>query len=394
MIRAHYELEAPEPERAAAVVAGELSSGTFTAVPGETDELRARHAAVVAACEPVGDSIARVVIDVPVDNVGASLPQLAATLAGNVFELRDITGLRLVDFELPAELERAFPGPAFGVAGSRAASEVFDRPFIGTIVKPSVGLSPEATADLVATLGVAGIDLVKDDELIGDQPYSPLAERVRAVRGALRDVEQSTGRRVTYVPNVSGDIEHMLRGAELAAAEGAGAAMVCVHAVGLAGVLELRRAAVLPVHGHRAGWGLVARGSTALGPAAHAHLWRLAGVDQLHVGGLRSKFFESDDSVAESMAACRAPGEHRPVLPVISSGQWGEQLVDTVAAAAGPDFAYLAGGAILGHPGGPAAGVVALRAAAEGAATGVGLRELAASVPEVAATVDAFGGES
>jgi 3-oxoisoapionate-4-phosphate transcarboxylase/hydrolase len=391
VIRAHYELEAREPKRAAAAIAGELSSGTFTAVPGETDELRARHAAAVVACEAVAGGLTRVAIDVPIDNVGASLPQLVATLAGNVFELRDVATLRLVDFDLPAELERAFPGPAFGVAGSRTASAVLDRPLVGTIVKPSVGLSPEATAALVATLGAAGVDLVKDDELIGDPPYSPLAERIARVRAALREVEDASGRRVTYVPNVSGGVEHMLRGAELAAAEGARAAMVCVHAVGLAGVLELRRAAILPLHGHRAGWGLLGRGSTSLGPAAHARIWRLAGIDQLHVGGLRSKFFELDASVSASMAACLAPGQHRPTLPVISSGQWGEQLLDTVAAAGGIDFAYLAGGAILGHPNGPAAGVRALRAAAEGAVAGVGVRELAASVPELAATVAAFG---
>jgi len=211
------------------------------------------------------------------------------------------------------------------------------------------------------------------------------------VRAALRVVEEGQGRHVTYAPNVSGDVEHMLRAAEHAAAEGCGAAMVCLHAVGLAGVLALRRRELLPVHGHRAGWGLLGRGASALGPAAHARIWRLAGVDQLHVGGLRSKFFEPDASVAASLAACRAAGPHAPVLPVLSSGQWGEQLLDTVSAADGPDFAYLAGGAILGHPLGPAAGVRALRAAADGACAGLGIRELASSVPELAVTLATFG---
>jgi ribulose-bisphosphate carboxylase large chain len=308
-----------------------------------------------------------------------------------VFELRELLALRLVDFTLPDELERAFPGPAFGVAGTRSASGVRDRPLIGTIVKTSVGLTPQETAELAGEMGEAGIDFIKDDELIGDPPYSRLAERIGWVRATLRDVEERQGRVVTYAPNVSGDLDHMLAGIERAAAEGAGAAMVCLHSVGLAAVLELRRRSVLPLHGHRAGWGLLARGDTALGPAAHARLWRLAGVDQLHVGGLRSKFFETDESVAASMRACLTPGVHRPVLPVVSSGQWGEQLCDTVSAAGGPDFAYLAGGGISGHPGGPAAGVRALRAAADAARSGIGLRELAADVPEVAAALTAFG---
>jgi ribulose-bisphosphate carboxylase large chain len=395
VIRAHYELEARDPERAAEAVAGELSSGTFTALPAETPALRARHAATVVAVENRGERaggvrIASAVLDIPAENVGASLPQLVATLAGNVFELRDPLALRLVDFSLPGELERAFPGPAFGVAGSRAHCGVYGRPLIGTIVKPSVGLTPQQTADLVAELAEAGIDFVKDDELIGDPPYSPVGERIVAVRVALRAVEECTGRRVAYAPNVSGSVEHMLSRAELAAAEGAAAAMVCVHAVGLAGVHELRRRAILPLHGHRAGWGLLGRGATALGPAAHARIWRLAGIDQLHVGGLRSKFFESDASVKASLAACRAPRAHAPMLPVLSSGQWGEQLLDTVKAAGGPDFAYLAGGAILGHPQGAAAGVRALRAAADGACAGVDLEQLAA-VPEIAAALATFG---
>jgi ribulose-bisphosphate carboxylase large chain len=159
-------------------------------------------------------------------------------------------------------------------------------------------------------------------------------------------------------------------------------------------VLELRRRAMLPIHGHRAGWGLLGRGQTSLGPVAHARIWRLAGVDQLHVGGLRSKFFEDDASVTASLAACRAAGPHRPVLPVLSSGQWGEQLLDTVTAADGPDFAYLAGGAILGHPQGLAAGVRALRAAADGACSGVGLRELVSEIPELAAALATFGGDA
>lgn len=397
MIRAYYQLDSRQPERAAASVAGELSSGTFTAVPGETPQLRARHAAVVVAVDEVDELAAglrraRVTLDVPTENIGASLPALVATLAGNVFELREPDGLQLIDFALPDELERTFPGPAFGVVGTRRLSGVDGRPLIGTIVKPSVGLSPQATAALIAELGEAGIDFVKDDELIADPPYSPLRQRISRVRAALDEVEARQGRRVIYAPNVSGDVEHMLRSAEHAVATGAGAAMVCVHAVGLTGVLALRRWELLPLHGHRAGWGLLGRGTSALGPAAHARIWRLAGVDQLHIGGLRSKFFESDASVTASLAACRAPGPHAPVLPVLSSGQWGEQLLDTVLAAGGPDFAYLAGGAILGHPQGPAAGVRALRAAAEGACVGIGIRDLAKDVPEVAATLATFEG--
>lgn len=184
----------------------------------------------------------------------------------------------------------------------------------------------------------------------------------------------------------------MLSAQEHAARAGAGAVVVCVNAVGLAGVLALRRSEALPIHGHRAGWGVLGRGPAAgLGPAAHARFWRLAGVDQLHVGGFQSKFFESDGSVAASLAACLRAELHQAVMPVVSSGQWGGQLPATIEAAGGPDFIYLAGGAILGHPMGVESGVEALRAAADAARDGVRLTDAARDSSALAASLEAFG---
>lgn len=207
---AEYELCAPQPERAAEAVVGELSTGTFTALPQETPQLRARHAARILTLRPLEEGRARLELAIPVDNIGDSLPVLLATLLGNVFELRSVQGLRLVDFRLAPELATAFPGPAFGVAGTRTVAGVTGRPLIGTIVKPSVGLSPAQTADLCANLAEAGIDFIKDDELIADPPYSPLRRRIRAVRSALRPVEERQGRAIVYAPNVTGDLDHML----------------------------------------------------------------------------------------------------------------------------------------------------------------------------------------
>jgi ribulose-bisphosphate carboxylase large chain len=394
VIRAFYELVAAEPERAAESIAGELSTGTFTRLPGETAELRAAHGAVVESARVVGEQDglprAHVALAIPQDNVGADLAALHATLAGNVFEMASVEALRLVDFTLPSDLEAALPGPAFGAAGTRARAGVERRPLIGTIVKPSVGLSPERSAGLAGDVAAAGLDFVKDDELIADPPYSPVTARIRLVTAALAEAAETTGRRAIYAPNVtSGSLDRMVEAAELAVEAGAGSVMVCVHAVGLAGVLALRRRELGPIHGHRAGWGLIGRGpGTAVGPAAHARLWALAGVDQLHVGGLRSKFFESDESVRSSIRICVELG----VMPVLSSGQWGGQLPDTVAAAGGGDFLYLAGGAIFGHAMGVRAGVRALRAAADASMRGRRLAEAASERPELAVMLAQFGG--
>ena len=397
-VRARYWVRARCPEAAAETIAGELSAGTFVPVLGASEDLRRGHGArveSVAVRRELADGAceAELALAIPTDNLGASLPALYATVAGNIFELDAFEALSLIDFELPQELERCFPGPAFGVTGTRRLAGIEGRPLIGTIIKPSVGLTVERTAALAAELGAAGIDLIKDDELIADPPYSRVAERVTRVRAALAGVEARTGRPVLYAPNISGEVEHMLSSQEHAARAGAGAAVVCVNAVGLAGVLALRRTEALPIHGHRAGWGLLGRGSaTSLGPAAHARFWRLAGVDQLHVGGLESKFFESDASVTASLQACLRASAHRAAMPDVSAGQWGGQLPATIEAAGGDDFIYLAGGAILGHPMGVEAGVEALRAAAQAAADGIELAEAARNSPALAASMATFGG--
>src|SRR4051794_22400153 len=199
-IEAEYLIETPlDPRFAAEAMAGEQSSGTFVAVPGETAELKARAAARVESIRVLEDAPApslpvarpmsetgpwrraRLTLSWPLDNIGPSLPNLLATVAGNLWELRQLTGLRLLDLRLPSAFAAAYGGPKFGIAGTRRLAGVHDRPLIATIIKPSIGLSPAETADLVATLCEAGIDFIKDDELQSDGAYCPFEDRVRAV---------------------------------------------------------------------------------------------------------------------------------------------------------------------------------------------------------------------
>jgi ribulose-bisphosphate carboxylase large chain len=414
-IRATYLVETPHAlEYAAEAIAGEQSSGTFVAVPGETEELKARHRARVVAIEPVetraqpslpGSRLPRghtgparyhqgiVTIAFPFENVGANLPTLAATITGNLFELGELSGLKLLDVDLPPAFASRYPGPQFGVKGTRRLAGVDDRPIIGTIVKPSVGLAPGQTADLVRTLAEAGIDFVKDDELMANPPHAPLEARVAAVMRVIDEVADTTGKKVMFAFNISDDLDAMLRHHDTVLAAGGTCVMVSVNHVGLAGVTHLRRHSALPIHGHRNGWGMFAR-HPALGLefTPYQKLWRLAGVDQLHVNGLRNKFWEPDASVVRSIEACLAPTFDDPrVMPVVSSGQWGGQAPDTWRLTGTTDLMYLAGGGIMAHPGGPAAGVRAMRQAWEAAVQGIGLDEYAATHPELRQTLERFG---
>lgn len=414
--RATYLVESCAPiEKTAEVIAGEQSSGTFLSLPGETDALKERARARVVHIEPLPAATqpslhsafahrhpgsgsfhrGRVEIAFPVANVGANLPTLLATVAGNLFELGEVTALRLLDLDLPQDYVARFPGPKFGLKGTRRLAGVDGRPLIGSIIKPSVGMTPEQTAAVVDALCAADIDFVKDDELHVDPDYAPFDARLRAVMPVLHRHADRLGRMPMYAINISGSIDEMRRRHDAVVAHGGTCVMVSVNGVGFAGVEHLRSYSAVPIHGHRNGWGALTR-HPGLGFdfLAYQKLWRLAGVDQMHCNGLRSKFWEPDESVIRSARACLARFAGTvPIIPVFSSGQWAGQAQELFAALRCTDLMHLAGGGIIGHPHGIAAGVASMREAWEAAVEGVPLPEYARDRPALRAAIETFGGE-
>jgi ribulose-bisphosphate carboxylase large chain len=409
-LRARYWLETgDDPHRAAAVIAGEQSSGTFTAVPGETAALKERSGARVDRLEVIGHAsepslpvtvrsvrYTQCILELswPVANFGHSLPNLMATIAGNLFELRQVSGLRILDLAVPQVFVDACPGPAFGIAGTRALAQVQSGPLIGTIIKPSVGLSPRETADTVRELVAGGIDFIKDDELQADGPHCPFDERVHAVMEVVNGAAARTGRKAMVAFNVTGEIDEMRRRHDLVLAQGGTCVMVSLNSVGLTGLLALRRHSQLPIHAHRNGWGYLSR-CPALGwdYAPWQALWRLAGADHLHVNGLANKFSEPDDSViAAARAVLRPLSADKPMvaMPVFSSGQTGLQAAPTYAALGTTDLIHAAGGGILGHPSGIAAGVSAMRSAWDAAVAGIPLARHAVTRPALAQAMEVW----
>jgi ribulose-bisphosphate carboxylase large chain len=406
-----YAIETPLAlEDAAEAIAGEQSTGTFVAVPGETADLRARFRATVESVTPLGDtrdpSLAgartpadgtyrrgEIVVSFPVAATGPSLPTLLATVAGNLFELRELSGLRLRDIHYADAFRDAYPGAAFGIDGTRRLAGAPSGPLVGTIIKPSVGLDPGQTAALVDELVTAGIDFIKDDELQANGPHCPLHERVAAVMPVIERHADWTGKRVMYAFNITDDIDAMCRHHDTVAGAGGTCVMVSVNSMGAAGVAHLRERARLPIHAHRNGWGMYTRHpSLGMDFRFYQKIWRLAGVDHLHVNALDNKFTEPNDSVVESIGACLAPmWDGYPLMPVVSSGQWGGQAPETYARTGTTDLMYLAGGGIMAHPGGPGAGVVAIRQAWDAAISGIDLHEHARDHVELRQSIETFG---
>jgi ribulose-bisphosphate carboxylase large chain len=411
-ILATYWIETPGSlEQAAEVMAGEQSTGTFISVPGETPELRRKYGAQIlhiTELEEVSnpslpgarlpahhDGMYRrgqVTLSFPYVNVGPSLPNLMATVAGNLFELQDFSGLRLVDLELPAGFAEKYKGPKFGIQGTRKLTEVYERPIIGTIIKPSIGLSIDELRVVVRHLAEAGLDFIKDDELNADPLFAPLEHRVKAVMEEIERVADRTGKKTMYAFNITGDVDELRRNHDLVHAHGGTCVMVSINSVGFSGLAYLNQYSQLPIHGHRNQFGMWTRcPSLGMEFTVYQKLCRLAGADHLHVNALNSKFYESNESVIRSVRACRQPLlDGYEIMPVLSSGQSAATAEITYEQLGTADIMNIAGGGILGHPDGTEAGVTSMKQAWEAVLQGQRVAEYAKSRPELMRALDTF----
>ena len=412
-VNATYLIETAFPlNQAAEVMAGEQSTGTFIAVPGETPALKRDHGARVERIEALestnrptlpGARIPRtmaspvyqravVELSFPLHNFGPSIPNLLATVAGNLYELGEFSGLRLLDVDLPEAFSRKYPGPQFGIEGTRRLTGVNGRPLIGTIIKPSIGLQTDQYGPMIRDLAAAGIDFVKDDELCADPACAPLAERVKVVMTEVERAADRTGKKLMYAFNITGDIDELRRNHDMVVEAGGTCVMVGINSIGLAGVAYLRRFAAVPIHGHRNQWGSMTR-CPLLGMDFRAwqKLCRLAGVDHLHTNGIDNKFSESNQTVVQSIKDCLTPMfDGYPVLPVLSSAQWAGSAATTYEEVGSVDLMHLAGGGIIGHPGGMRAGVVSMQQGWEAAVKGIPIKTYAEQHVELQQAIGKF----
>jgi 3-oxoisoapionate-4-phosphate decarboxylase len=409
-VRVTYRLETPGSiEALAAKIASDQSTGTFTELPGETAEVQARCAASVVQITPLPPSTtpsiphpgpgpfnrADVVIAYPLEAIGTDIAALVTITIGGVYAVKGLTGVRVMDIDLPVEWN-CHPGPQFGIQGSRRLTGVAEGPIIASIIKPSLGLLPEEAAQVIKELCEAGVDFIKDDEKLMSPGYSPLKARVKAIMPVIHAHEQKTGKKVMYAFGISAaDPDVMMRNHDVVLAHGGNAAVININSIGYGGMSFLRKRSSLCLHAHRNGWDILTR-HPGLGMEFRAYqkLWRLLGVDQFQINGIRAKYWEPDDSFVRSFEDVMTPIFHEDdrALPVVCSGQWGGQAVETYERTGRTlDLMYLGGGGIHGHPMGAASGVAATRQAWEAARDGVSLEAKAKDHPELAAALAKWG---
>jgi ribulose-bisphosphate carboxylase large chain len=324
------------------------------------------------------------------------IPQLLSIVAGNLFGLGNVEKIRLDTMELPSAYIKHFQGPAFGIEGMRS---ILDRkpgsPFIGTIVKPKIGLGPKDFANYVFEAGMGGLTNSKDDETLVDQSFCRLADRTMEVAEAIDRVRSETGHRMVHAINISTRVDKITELADKAQSLGATQLMIDYLTCGITAVQAVAEdpSIKLPVHVHRAMHGAITRDPDhGISMPVLAKLARLAGADGLHVGtfGVGKMESSAGDSELSKKAITQEMAGLLPTVPVASGGMY-PGIVGPLIERAGADIQIQAGGGVSGHPGGVQAGAKAMVQAAEAAVQGIPAREYAKDHQELSQALEKWG---
>ena len=333
-----------------------------------------------------------------------SVANILSSVAGNVFGMKDIKGLRLEDIRFPKKLLNSFPGPRFGIDGYRKILGVKKRPLVGTIVKPKLGLKTKDHAKVAYDAWVGGCDLVKDDENLANQKFNPFDKRAAKTLEMCDKATEETGEQKGYLINVTAESLDMLRRADLAAELGGKFVMHDIITAGFASLQTLRENCKLGIHAHRAMHGAFTENPVhGLSMMCVADFARLAGVDSLHIGtgigkmrGGRHEVQEINEEIEMRRVKktkhrlAQNWGDIKPVFSVCSGGICPGH-VPYLMRNFGEDIIVQAGGGIHGHPAGTKVGATAMRQAVDAVMKGEALGEYGENHKELADALDFWG---
>lgn len=376
--------------------------GTWVEVPGVTAEMKARHRGKVVrvlALPPVdlasqiepGPRSYLIQIGLPTVNFGPEFPQLLTTLLGN--DASTSVQAKLVDLELPDTFVAQFPGPQFGIDGLRELCGVPDRPLLLNMIKPCTGLTPTDAAKIFYDTALGGIDFIKDDELLGSPEFSPVVERVKLFSAAARSAAEQTGVETIYLPNITTRPDRLLDNAKAAVDAGAKAVMVCFASVGYGMLQAVAETVGVPILGHYATAGMFYEGTRSgmSSTLALGVLPRLAGADLVMLNTPYGGYPMARQQYLMAALALSSDRPHlKPSMPIMGGGVH-PGMVHTFVEELGPNLMLAAGGAVQGHPDGAAAGVRAMRQAADAAVAGRDVTDAAAEHPELARALELWG---
>ena len=347
----HYRLVAGSEDEARVIASGICLEQTVEVSDRllADDDIRGQVVGRIEGLEAAGPGRYDVAISYDVETAAGELTQLLNVIFGNSAMQ---PGIRVLRLDLPPSLMQRFKGPRFGRDGLRALLGVADRPLLGTALKP-MGLPAADLADLAYQLALGGVDIIKEDHGLTDQPFAPFAERVPLCAEAVARANRETGYRCLYAPNVTTSVDRIFVRARQAKEWGAGGIMV---APGLTGWDTLRSLAedddlALPILSHPAMLGTFAI-SPEQGVAHHViygQLPRLAGADATIFVNHGGRFAFSRDDCRGIVAATEQPmGQLRPIFPIPAGGMTLDRLPE-MAEFYGSEAVFLIAGGLYSH---------------------------------------------
>lgn len=372
-------------------IAEGLTVGSWTELPEAKKQEMEKHLGRVVAVEvhePQTDAApgslaaqryADIRIAYPDANFSRDIPALLVTAFGKL----SMDGrVKLLDIDVSDGFRAACPGPKFGIAGVREALNVQGRPLLMSIFKSVVGYDLPELKEQFYRQALGGVDLIKDDEILFENPLTPIGKRVEACMAAAREAERHTGQKLLYAANITGRTSQLRAQAKKAIDAGANALLFNVLAYGFDALQELAEDPEInvPIAAHPAFAG-------AIYPAVHygvapqlllGKLMRLAGADLvLFPSPYGSVVMPKDETLAIADALTQPAGNHKPSFPVPSAGIH-PGLVPLLLSDFGTNSVVNAGGGIHGHPMGTENGGRAFRQAIDAAMQGKTLEETAA----------------
>ena len=380
-------------EKAAEAIAAEQSTGTWTGISTLNDEVFKNYAAKVTAID--GDMVTIAFPEADFSIKTGAVPQILSVISGNLYGLSALKGVRLEDVEFPKGILKQYKGPKYGDKGLREILLRPEKPLVGTIVKPKIGLSPKDTAKYIYEAGSGGLTNGKDDETLVDQAFCPIEDRTKAVAEAL-DRLREEGHHMVHAINISTNGQDILQLAEDAQRWGATQLMIDVLTCGYGAIQAVAEDPKihLPVHVHRTMHAAMTKDPlNGISMRVIAKLVRMCGGDALHIGTLGVGKMEG--AIAEgkqNQDACQSDDvPYKKVMPVCSGGMFPGIVPAVVKAAGTNNLQIQAGGGVAGHPEGVRAGAMAMCQAVDAAFEGIDIDEYAETHHELRLALDRWG---
>ena len=372
----------------ASMVAGESSVGTWTEVQTMNKKIGKTLTPYVFYIDAKNKRI-RIAYPIELFELG-NLPEIMSSIGGNIYGMKSAKGLRWEDVNLPEKMLKSFKGPRFGIKGIRKMLKVKERPLIGTIVKPKVGLTEKQHAQVAYESWVGGCDIVKDDENLTSQNFNKFKKRFLLTNKLRKKAEKQTGEKKAYLINCTAETKEMLKRIKFVEDNGGNYIMLDIITLGWAALQTARDFTKLPIHAHRAGHAMFDRDTEhGMTMEVIAQLARMIGVDTLHIGTAFGKMTGGKKEVLhiekemESQFTKRTKENLmqkwygiKPVLGVASGGVY-PGIVNKIIKFMGNDIVIQAGGGIHGHPFGTEAGAIAMRQAVDATLKKISLKEYA-----------------